>query len=75
MKRVIIDPYREFNEAAFRDFDALSHEEKVDLLKEIGILDKRGNLAASYRPSPEPKSRPKSTKAPTKAAPHKRAAS
>ena len=45
----IIDPYREENQRALRFLDSLSHAEFWELLKEVGILDKRGNLAKRYR--------------------------
>jgi hypothetical protein len=60
----IIDPYREQNERAFRWLKSLSLEEKLELLKEIGILDKRGNLAPKYRTPKAPKAaKPRSAKA------------
>ena len=60
----IIDPYREDNERALRWLRSLSHARKVELLKEAGILDKRGNLAPKYRTPKAPKAaKPKSTRA------------
>lgn len=50
----IIDPYREFNEETRRWVRSLSDDEYVELLKEAGILDKNGKLAAFYR-APEKK--------------------
>jgi hypothetical protein len=64
----IIDPYREQNRRTQRWLDSLSHKEMIQFLKEIGILDKRGNLAPKYRTpgaplrvKPQP-AKPKSTK-------------
>lgn len=60
----VIDPYREFNERALRRFDALSVDERIDFLEKIGILDKKGKLAARYRSAPDKKSaKPKSARA------------
>ena len=62
MPPLIINPYREFTESAWRHWESLSHEERIEILKEAGILDKQGRLAALYR---GPRER-KPTKTPTK---------
>jgi hypothetical protein len=51
----IIDPYRRQNERALRWLESRSLDDKLEMLKKIGILDKHGNLAPSYRPPKEPK--------------------
>ncbi len=53
MRRVIVNPYPEFTRRLLRRLDAMSHDETIDLMKEVGILDKRGNLAKKYRTPPE----------------------
>ena len=59
----VADPYREQNERVLRWLKSLSHAEKVVLLKEAGILDKRGDLSPRYRAPEAPKSaKPGSTK-------------
>jgi hypothetical protein len=64
----IIDPYREKNERVLRWLASRTLEEKLEMLKKIGILDKRGNLAPKYRTPKAPKAaKPRSAKA-TKAA-------
>jgi hypothetical protein len=45
----IIDPYREFNEATMRWVDSLTREERIAFLKEIGLLNRQGRVAAFYR--------------------------
>ncbi len=59
----VIDPYRRQNERALRWLESRSLDEKLEMLKKLGILDKRGNLAPRYRTPKEPKAaKPKSTR-------------
>lgn len=51
----VIDPYRESNEATLRLLAGLSSDQLFARLKRIGIVDKKGKLAAKYRPGSEPK--------------------
>jgi hypothetical protein len=58
----IVDPYRELNDRAFKRLQSLTHEQTTELLKQAGILDKRGNLAKKYR-TPKSELEPAKTKA------------
>ena len=67
----IIHPYRELHKRALRMLDAMTLDERTELIKSAGIWDKNGNLTAKYsETSPVPKkprkaARTKAAKRPT----------